>query len=226
MSRFRALLLAAICLCVSAPAFAQFNGSIQGTVQDTTGAVIPGATVTVTNQATGVVSTVTTDSSGLYRVDHLAPGRYVVNATAASFSPVTSGVVQVQAESPRGLNLTMTAGPTTEQVTVTAGNDLLQTETANNQATISTREVLEIPQPGRDPYELLRTIPGVFGTGARQANGNAIALPQQVGPNGSASQIFQTENQVQVTANGQRVSANHYLVDGVQVDSLGNGAAA
>lgn len=226
MSRLRAMFLAAICLCISAPAFAQFNGSIQGTVQDTTGAVIPGATVTVTNQATGVAATVTSDASGLYRVDHLQPGAYTVNATAASFSPVTSGVVQVQAESPRGLNLTMQAGPATEQVTVSAGNDLLQTETANNQATIGAREVLEIPQAGRDPYELLRTIPGVFGTGARSANGNAANLPQQVGPGQSNSQIFQTENQVQVVANGQRVSANHYLVDGVQVDSLGNGGAA
>src|SRR5436853_7603840 len=107
MSRFRALLLAAICLCVSAPAFAQFNGSIQGTVQDPTGAVIPGATITVTNQATGVVSTVTSDSSGLYRVDHLQPGAYTVNATAGSFNPVTTRSVDVLVESPAGVDTHM-----------------------------------------------------------------------------------------------------------------------
>jgi hypothetical protein len=213
-------------LVFAAPAFAQFNASIQGTVADPTGAVVPGANVTVTNKATGVATTATTDSAGLYRVDHLQPGSYTVSVTSPSFKQSVSDNVQVLAETPRGLNVTLQPGEAAQQVTVTAGNEQLQTETANNQATIGVREVLEIPQTGRDPYELLRTVPGVFGTGARQANGNAIALPQQVGPNGSASQIFQTENQVQVTANGQRVSANHYLVDGVQVDSLGNGGSA
>jgi hypothetical protein len=188
--------------------------------------VVPGATITGTRVATGVSTTVTTDAVGLYRIDHLSPGAYTVTASAPSFKQSVSSNVQVLAETPRGLNITLQPGEAAQQVTVTAGNDLLQTETANNQATIGTREVLEVPQVGRDPYELLRTVPGVFGTGARQANGNAVGLPQQVGPGGSASQIFQTENQVQVVANGQRVSANHYLVDGVQVDSLGNGGAA
>ncbi|PYY14881.1 MAG: hypothetical protein DMG60_19105, partial [Acidobacteria bacterium] len=227
MSRLRAIFLAAVCLCISAPAFAQFNGSIQGTVQDPSGAVIPGATVTVTNQATGVAATVTTDASGLYRVTHLQPGAYTVNATAPSFSPVTTGVVQVLAESPRGLNLTMQAGPATEQVTVSAGNDLLQTETANNQNTITTQQVLSIPQAGRNPYELLRTVPGVFGEGARNGAGQAVFLPgQNQGPGGTNSQIFQTENQTQAISNGQRVDANNYLVDGVSVNSLNWGGAA
>lgn len=228
MSRLRwcylPVLLAALVL--ASPAFGQFNASVQGTVTDPSGAVVPGASVTVTNQSTGIETTVTSDSAGLYRVDHLQPGAYRIAVNAPSFMRSTSENVQVLAETPRGFNVTLQPGTAGEQVTVTAGNEQLQTETANNQATIGTREVLEIPQTGRDPYELLRTVPGVFGTGARQANGNALALPQQVGPNGSASQIFQTENQVQVTANGQRVSANHYLVDGVQVDSLNNGGSA
>src|SRR5258708_39307313 len=68
--------------------------------------------------------------------------------------------------------------------------------------------------------------PGVFGDNARQGNGNSFALPQQVGPGQSNNSIFQTENQVQIVANGQRVTANNYSLDGVSVNSLSNGGAA
>jgi len=227
MSRARMILLAVVSLLFSFSAFAQFNSSIQGTVADPSGAVVPGATVTGTNQGTGVATTATTNGAGLYRLDHLPPGAYTVTASAPSFRQSVSNNVQVLAESPRGLNITMETGQAAEQVTVTAGDEQLQTETANNQSTINTQEVLEIPQNGRDPYELLRTVPGVFGEGARSGIGQAVFLPgQQEGPGGSNSQIFQTENQVQAISNGQRVSANNYLVDGVSVNSLDWGGAA
>src|SRR6185312_6721014 len=149
--------LACVLLLATAPAFAQFNSSIQGTVMDASGAVIPGASVTSTNQATGAAASVTTSGSGFYRVDHLAPGAYTVTVQAPSFSQSVNRDVQVLAETPRGLNVTLQAGQAAEQVTVTAGGETLQTETANNQSTINTQEVLEIPQAGRNPYELLRT---------------------------------------------------------------------
>ena len=74
MSRVRFFLFVAMCSLFAIPAFAQFNASIQGTIADPSGAVIPGATVTGNNQATGVVITVTSSGAGLYRIDHLAPG--------------------------------------------------------------------------------------------------------------------------------------------------------
>jgi hypothetical protein len=219
--------LACVLLLGAAPAFGQFNSSIQGTVTDSSGAVIPGASVSSTNQATGAAASVTTSGSGFYRVDHLAPGAYTVTVQAPSFSQSVNRDVQVLAETPRGLNVTLQAGQAAEQVTVTAGGETLQTETANNQSTINTQEVLEIPQAGRNPYELLRTVPGVFGEGARNGTGKAVYLPgQQQGPGGSNAQIFQTENQTQAISNGQRVSANNYLVDGVSVNSLDWGGAA
>src|SRR5215467_147704 len=123
MSRTRRMFLAAICVCISAPAFAQFNASIQGTVTDPTEAVVPGATVTAVNQATGVSATATTSGAGFYRIEHLQPGTYMVTVTAASFSRSVSNNVQVLAETPRGLNITLQAGPAAEQVTVTAGDE-------------------------------------------------------------------------------------------------------
>src|SRR4030095_12357607 len=66
----------------------------------------------------------------------------------------------------------------------------------------------------------------VFGDGARAGNGGSVGLPNTTGPGGSNNSIFQTENQVPVTANGQRLSANNYQIDGVSVNSLTWGGAA
>src|SRR5262249_28214312 len=79
---------------------------------------------------------------------------------------------------------------------------------------------------GRDPLELLRLTPGVLGDAARSGAGAAIALPNTTGPGGSNTSIFQTENQAQVSANGQRVQSNQYMIDGVGVNSLNYGGAA
>src|SRR5438067_345040 len=227
MFRLRVFCFVFLCLVVlAAPVFAQFNASIQGTVSDAAGAVVANATVTAKNQATAVTRTATTDDSGLYQIAHLRPGAYTVTVEAPSFKTKLLNDVQVQAETPKGLNVSLEAGPVAESVTVSGGGQGVETETANNQGTISTREIQEIPQPGRDPYELVRLTPGVFGEGARSGTGDSIKLPQQVGPGGSNSQIFQTENQIQVSGNGQRVSANNILLDGVSVNSLDNGGAA
>ena len=213
-------------LLLSVAAMAQNNAAIEGTVTDATGGVISGAAVTVVNQATQVTATATTNDSGFYRVSQLVPGTYSVTIDAASFKKNISNDVVVQAETVRGLNISLAAGPVAETITVTAGVQGVETETANNEGTITTKELQEIPQPGRDPYELVRLTPGVFGEGARSGSGNAVFLPQQVGPGGSNSQIFQTENQIQAVSNGQRVSANNILLDGVSVNSLDWGGAA
>ncbi|HYJ45945.1 MAG TPA: hypothetical protein VEV81_04965, partial [Pyrinomonadaceae bacterium] len=77
-----------------------------------------------------------------------------------------------------------------------------------------------------DPYELTRLTPGVFGDFARGGSGGAVNLPNQSGPGGSNRSIFQTENQPQISANGQRVSANEFQIDGTSVNSLTWGGAA
>jgi hypothetical protein len=118
-------------------------------------------------------------------------------------------------------------GAVAETVTVTADNSsLLQTENGNVTRAISTEEIRQLPQVGRDPYELLRLTPGVFGDGARGGSGGAVNLPNTTGPGGSNNSVFQTENQVQISANGQRLSSNNYQIDGVSVNSFNWGGAA
>ena len=207
-------------------AFAQYGSGIQGTVVDKTGAAVSGARVTVTNQATGVSRQAVTSDAGFYRISSLTPGLYTVDVEAASFKKETTHDVDVTAETVKGLDVSLQPGPAEESVTVTAGVSGLETENASLAGNITSQQVVDLPQFGRDPYELVRITPGVFADGARQGNGNSLAIPQQVGPGGSNSQIFQTENQVQAIADGQRVSANNYLLDGVSVNSLEWGGAA
>lgn len=124
------------------------------------------------------------------------------------------------AEQTQGVNIALTPGAVTESVTVSAANaPAIQTENADVEGTLTTREAEGLPQIGRDPYELLRLAPGVFGLGARDGSGNSVGLPNTTGPGGSNKSIFQTENQVPISANGQRLSANNYMIDGVTVDS-------
>jgi len=223
--RLKALLTVLLSLC-AVSTYAQFKASIQGTVQDSKGGIVAGAKVTVTNQDTGAERETASSDQGFYRVNELPPGNYTVVVEARGFKQTVLKGVLVEAEQPRGLDVTLTVGEVEDSVTVSASAGGLETENASINSTIGSLEVLTLPQFGRDPFELLRLTPGVFGDAARAGNGNSFALPQQVGPGGSNNAIFQTENQVQIVSNGQRVTANNYSLDGVSVNSLSNGGAA
>jgi hypothetical protein len=216
-----ALLLAGI------SAHAQFNASLSGTVLDPTQAVIPSATVTLINNDTQVTKTATSSGSGTFQFSELPPGTYTVKVAAAGFQQNTISNVAVSAETPRSLNVVMQTGQASQEVTVNAENvPLLQTGDASIGTTIDSSEIERLPIFGADPYELLRTAPGITGDGARSGNGNAVFLPNGAGPGGSNSGIFQTENQVQISADGQRVADNNYMIDGVSVNSLTHGGSA
>jgi hypothetical protein len=226
-SHLLSLLAVAVLALASLSARAQFGGSLSGTVQDPSGAIIPGAVVTLTNSSNQQVKTATTDSSGTYRFSELAPGAYTLTGTAPSFGTATISNTSIAAETPRNINITLQPGKTGETVTVNADTTpLLQTADASIGSTIDGEAVERLPTVGGNPYELLRTAPGIIGDGARSGNGNAIFLPNGAGPGGSSRGIFQTENQTQISADGQRVSDNTYQIDGVTVDSLSHGGAA
>ena len=219
------LLLVSLCLCVCV-ANAQFKASIQGTVLDPTGATIAGAKVTATNQNTGAARDTVTSDEGFYRISELSPGRYTVTVEASGFKTSVSKDVEVRAEEPRGFDIKVQVGVVSEQVIVTAPSEPLHTENANVGNNISSEEITRLPAVGRDPYELLRLTPGVFGDGSRGGNGGANNLPNSTGPGGSNTSIFQIENSVQAVANGQRQDTNNFTIDGVSVNSLQFGGAA
>jgi len=229
--KLSALLRAAACalllLGFAAEARAQFRAGIQGTVTDPAGAVVTDATVTLKDNGTGKTQQATTSGEGFYRFSELPPGTYTLTVEKAGFKKSSLENVVVNAESVQGLDVVLTTGEVSETVTVTdTAAPALETEHANLDKAITTTEVKELPQFGRDPYELTRLTPGVFGDAARGGTGGAVNLPNTAGPGGSSRSIFQTENVPQISANGQRVTANNFQIDGTSVNSLTNGGAA
>jgi len=226
--RFKLLLSLFLVLCAVSAAHAQFGASIQGTIVDSSGAVVVGATVTVTNPETGVSKTAVSTSTGFYRVPELVPGKYTITVEAPGFKKEVTKDVFVSAEELTGRDITLLPGAVTESVTVSGDAITLNSENANVGGSITAQDIQRLPQVGRDPYELLRLAPGVLGDNARGgATNTATFLPgtEQLG-GASNTGIFQTENQPQISANGQRVSSNNYEIDGVSVNSLGLGGAA
>ena len=135
----RFLFLVAVLFLSVTTAWAQYGASMEGTVTDKTGAVIPGATVTVTNQATGVNRKTVTGDSGFYRISGLPPGRYTVVVEAASFKKQSSPDVLVTAEAVKGFDVALQPEQAQEVVTVTEGSEALQTESASVTGTIGSR---------------------------------------------------------------------------------------
>lgn len=223
----RTLICGLIMFLFAATANAQFRGGVQGTVTDTSGAVVPGATVTLTNKETNKTQTVDASDDGFYRISGLPPGQYTLSGEKAGYKKQLLENVTLSAEETQGVDLKLEVGDVTATVTVTDElSPQLETENANIGKGITNLEVRQLPQVGRDPYELLRLTPGVFGDAARGGGGGAIGLPNSTGPGGSNNSIFQVENQPQVSANGQRISANNFQIDGVSVNSLQFGGAA
>ena len=234
---FRLLRLAIPALMVvlfASNAQAQFQATVQGTVTDAKGAVVQGAAVTLIDPSTLVTKTTTTSAEGFYRFAEVAPGTYTVTVEAKGFDKNVADHVIVSGELARGLDITLTVGQVTQSVTVNADNGPdLQSEEGSIEGTITNQEVQRLPSFGRDPYELLRFAPGVFGDGARSGLGLSVGFPNGPGanggtggPGGSNTALYQTENQQSISANGQRITSNDYTVDGVSVNSLQWGGAA
>jgi hypothetical protein len=219
---------ALLLLLISAvPVHAQFGASLAGTVLDQSGASIPRATVALTNAATQETQTSITNDTGAYHFSELAPGQYSLVVTADGFKKNNVTNLALEAETPRNVNITLQPGGATESVQVNGDLvPLLQAADASIGTTIDSEQIQRLPTIGSDPYELLRTAPGITGTGARSGTGQAVFLPNAAGPGGSNSGIFQTENEVQIAAAGQRQADNNFMVDGVSVNSLTHGGSA
>jgi hypothetical protein len=152
-------------LCVS-PLVAQTGGEagIQGTVIDATGAAIPNATVTATNNATGVSTTQVTSSAGLYTLSPILPGVYTVTAKASGFSEAVQKNFTIDALRLTGLNLTLAVGQESQEVTVTLAPPALETTNATLGAVLEnkTYENLPLQMSGqqRDPTAFATLVPG------------------------------------------------------------------
>jgi hypothetical protein len=138
---------------------AQSTSAIQGTVEDTQGAVMPGVTIVVTNTGTGLERTVQSDSNGLYVVPALPPGRYRVQTNISGFSDQTQET-DLDVARAAVVNFRLTVGAITEQVSVTGTQPVIETATISVGQVITERTVQEIPLNGRHFVDLGLLIPG------------------------------------------------------------------
>lgn len=200
------MILGLVLVIATASCYAQFTGGVQGTVQDSKGAVVPKATVTLISANTGVTQTAVSNASGVYRFPSLAPGDYTVSTTVQGFSPATVSF-NLATDQTRDIALTLSVEKVSSTVTVTTEAPLLDTSDSRLEQTLDTTALADLPLQGRNPTNVITMAPGVTGTGGQNS------------PGSSTSTNFAPENWVNASANGRGANGNQYVVDGMDVTS-------
>jgi len=177
------------------------RATLTGTVTDSSGAVIPGVEVTITNEGTNISVSIVTDEGGRYVVPSLKPGVYTVTASLPGFKKQVNSGVTLQVNQTAKLDLTLTVGEVSQEVMVTAEAPLLETETSNRGAVIDEKKMVELPLNGRDYNQLATLSPGVLPPTPRL---------QSIGFKGAFN------------VNGNRAFQNAFLLDGVDNTSYSN----
>lgn len=215
------LLIAGIVFVTSATAHAQFRASIQGTVTDPTGAVIPNAQVILKDNATNATQTATSNASGVYNFGQLAPDTYTLTATAPGFTKKVLNNVTIIPEQANSVNVQLALGDTSTTVNVSADTiSAVDTETANVGGTITANDIQHMPSFGRDVTNLMQLIPGAIDDGAQASGGGAYSAPGNQGIAGTTNTgSMPTENKPQAFANGQQNSNNGISIDGISTSS-------
>jgi hypothetical protein len=149
----RALLAVALCMAMtSASAFAQGGSGttiITGTVVDSSGAVLPGASVVAKNNATAEELAATSNEQGQFTLPAVQPGTYTVTVTLMSFKTAIVNDVRVNAGVPASVKVAMEIGGLNETVTVAGGSEIMQTQSAAVSTTIDANQILKLPTGSR-----------------------------------------------------------------------------
>jgi hypothetical protein len=221
-----AAFLAAVVLVSGVPAALAQGGStstINGTVTDTSGAVIPGANVLVKNAATAGTFEAVTNSEGQFTVPSLNPGKYTVTVTLAGFKTATVSDIELSAGVPRGLNVKLEVGGVTEQVIVSAGSEVVATQSSTVANTITSKQILALPLTSRSALEFVVNLAGV-NTPAGTRDSTVNGLPQG-SINMTLDGVSIQDNYLK-TSDGffARVSPRLDAIEEVTLTSAGNGA--
>ncbi len=206
MRRSFRLCLTLLCLLLPAALPAQFeNGSILGTVHDSSGALVSGAAVKVTNLATAVVSTGTTNASGTYEVPNLRVGQYDVLVAHPGFADATATNIAVTVAGRQRIDLTLAVGAAATTVEVSGVSLQVETETSERGQTITGYQSAALPLVTRNYSDLLGLV-----TGSRQAPSSA-----------TTSSINSLTRAGSYNVNGERSMFNNFLLDGLDNNAYG-----
>ena len=194
-----------LCLLISGPLRAQVAGAtLSGTIADALGAAVPNATVSVTNIATGVTASTTTNPVGAYTVPNLNAGDYQVSASASGFS-TTAAKLTLTVGQKQELNLALVVGPVVETVEVTAAAPQVDLTSSTISGNVNATTLRELPLNGRDWASLATLQPGV-----------ASVRTHPLGTQASRGLGLQ------MTISGGRPTQNSYRLDGALVNDYSN----
>jgi outer membrane receptor protein involved in Fe transport len=203
----RSLLLAlgSLLLVSSALAHAQVTtADLVGTIKDSSGAVVPGVTVALTNEATGVIRSTTTGDAGTYSFISLQPGRYRLTAELQGFRKVERTGVELQVNQRAQVDMDLEIGLVSESLLIEGKAPLLETQSSVLGSVIEEKQVQELPLNGRNFVQLATLSTGVSGAGSGM-RGTIMSgtRPDDLRP---GTELF---------VNGNRENSNNYLYDGI-----------
>ncbi|MGO9269649.1 MAG: carboxypeptidase regulatory-like domain-containing protein [Terriglobia bacterium] len=214
----RGILAALFCFAVvlaGSPLLGQATGTLSGTVQDRSGAALPGATVTATSQETGVPRETRTDDTGHYLLPLLPIGTYSIKVTAGGFQPVEQKDLTLQVDETREVDFSL--APATLQQTVEVSATAVAVETANATLgqVITSQQVAELPLNGRDFVQLATLSPGTVS----ETNPNSFFTT------GGSSEVA-IRGSFSLSVGGSRANSTDWLLDGVDNNELTAGGIA
>ncbi len=193
-----AVLFAMLLGASALPAFGQIDrGAIAGRILDSSGAVVPSATVTITNKATGVAVTTNVDSDGEYQVLTLIPGTYSVRVTATGFDSVLRDDVNLHVQDHLSINFALKVGSVSTEIVVTGGEPALETQSADLGSVVNEQRINDLPLNGRRYADLALLEPGV----------DKFYAPANPAPD-------------RFSANGNSELQNNFLLDGIDNNSF------
>ncbi len=176
------------------------TGQIEGTITDPSKAVVGQATITVTNEATGLTRTVQSSADGNYALPLLTPGSYSATVEAKGFKTETTLHILVQVATTATVNFRLQLGGSTQRVVVEGSAEILQTDSSTNGGVVNDKTVPALPLSSRNYTQILDLEPGVSGSVP-----NAASLGK---------------NSVDVFVNGGRIMDNSYQMDGQDVGNM------
>ncbi len=199
MKRVISVVLFLVCVCVAVSA-QEFRGTLTGQVADPTGAIIPNAALTITNESTGAITRTVSGGNGFYTVPFLTPGKYSIKVSVTGFKPYLHTGIEVLTAQTITENIKLDIGTTSDTVTVTSGSPLIDTATASTGQVLTEEEVSDLPSNGRNPLAFARD---AYGAVPKMKHATAAATP------------FQNSTADDFSLGGGLSSSNEVLLNGV-----------
>ncbi|MBT9330949.1 TonB-dependent receptor [Paracidobacterium acidisoli] len=202
------VLLCAVCMTAAGQTT---TGAVRGTITDPTGAIVPGAKVTVANVATGIKTVDVTNQAGEYSIRFLQIGQYRLTVEAAGFKTANYGPFSLEIDQTAKIDIPLSVGTASTTVTVSDQfQPILQTENATNGETFTENTINSVPLNGRDFAQLTVFTPGAVSTG--------YGTFGTVSGSSSNSSERSTNDSNEANVNGSRQQSNNYLLDGQEIN--------